>query len=203
MAVVLCAAHHDGKDGAKHDSAGQKMKSSGWGKELYAKNYYQGGKGWNYWDYILRYDGPKASAARQTAAKYMEQACSNKHIGYDQSNRWSLWSAIKKRKKNGKWYDPASVTEWVETDCSALVATIYKTVGYVLGISQLTNIDRHCGSEDSFFTGNMVAELKKRGFTVIALYSKGIRSESAVKKKLKVGDILVETRHHTEMVTRV
>ena len=46
----------------------------------------------------------------------MKKACANNNIGYDQSNRYSLYNEAKKYN-----FDVSKVTIPVETDCSALV----------------------------------------------------------------------------------
>ena len=72
------------------------------GKELSIQNFYVHSKGW----YIIR---PKSIEHSKKIAKAMETACNNKHIGYDQNERFGII-------KQG-----INSTKDIEADCSTTV----------------------------------------------------------------------------------
>lgn len=94
------------------------------GKEVCVRTWYN--KPWNT---VIR---PKDPAKAEKIAKAMEQACANNNIGYDQSNRLSL-------------YEQAKAVNWdlsrvglCETDCSALVAVCCNAAGIAVSKSMTT-----------------------------------------------------------------
>lgn len=104
MTVKIGHAFMDENKKAKYGLAGDTNN-----KEVFVGDWYLHSKGW----VLLRcIDFEK----RQKIAEAMEKACSNPNIGYDQSQRNSLFNNVKSKK-----YDPSKTTKDVETDCSALV----------------------------------------------------------------------------------
>lgn len=79
------------------------------GKELASQAWYKHAKGW----VVLR---PVDSAQAEKIALAMERAIANRHIGYDQDGRLTLYNAAAK-----VGFDPGRVTADVECDCSSLV----------------------------------------------------------------------------------
>lgn len=106
MAVKIGHATGDENRQARKGKAGDQTK-----KEVSTRAWYLHKQGW----VLLR---PKSSEAAERIAKAMELACANDQIGYDQSQRHTLFDNVK-----DKGFDPSKTTKKVETDCSALVRT--------------------------------------------------------------------------------
>lgn len=107
MAVIIGSAR-----GTEYGTSGWDGKAKAGdqtGKEVSTQAWYKHTKGW----VVLR---PKDQEKAEKIAYAMQAACDNERIGYDQSERNTLYNAAKK-----VGFDPAKVTEKVETDCSALV----------------------------------------------------------------------------------
>ena len=104
MAVIIGSARIDEHGNAKGGKAGDQT-----GKEVSTQNWYKHKKGW----VVLR---PKNSACAEKIADDMEYACNNKYIGYDQSQRNTLYNIAKQYD-----FNCAKVKTACETDCSALV----------------------------------------------------------------------------------
>ena len=79
------------------------------GKELKRQKWYAHAKGWR----VFR---PKSPGVAARIAQCMEWAITNRHIGYDQYQRLTLYSAAKPL-----GFNCAKVAVDCETDCSALV----------------------------------------------------------------------------------
>lgn len=79
------------------------------GKEVSIQEWYANSKGW----VVLRAND---TMSRLTIAVAMEAACANNHIGYDQTQRNSLYNLAQT-----VGFNPALVKSDCETDCSALV----------------------------------------------------------------------------------
>lgn len=79
------------------------------GKELKKQAWYKHTKGWR----VFR---AKSAEAAEKIAAAMAAAIANKHIGYDQYQRNTLYNEAAK-----VGFDPGQVTADCETDCSALV----------------------------------------------------------------------------------
>lgn len=130
------------------------------------------------WTSVFRYP---LRAARDLIAELAAEAAENDKIGYDQGNRTSFWTQLKKSN-----YRPKDITVACETDCSAGVAAIVKATGYILNIPELkdVSIDMHTGSE--------TMELISAGFTQLtdAMFLDSDRY-------LLPGDILLCKGHHT------
>lgn len=104
MTVTIGHARHDENGNIKNGKAGDQN-----GQEVAITNWYLHDKGW----VLLRCT---SSSKREKIATAMEKACKNNQIGYDQSQRDTLFNNVK---DNG--FDPSKTTKNVETDCSALV----------------------------------------------------------------------------------
>lgn len=79
------------------------------GKELRIQPWYKNSKGWR----VFR---PKSAEVAQKLVYDMKAACENENIGYDQSQRNTLYNASKQYS-----FDCAKVDEPCECDCSSLV----------------------------------------------------------------------------------
>lgn len=133
------------------------------GKEVMISDWYN-----KPWIAVFR---AKDSSVAEKIAKTMEAACANNNIGYDQSNRTSLYQLAK---ANG--WNVASVG-LCETDCSALVSVCINAAGITV-------------SKD-MYTGNEKAVLNGTGkFTCYT--SKDYCQASS---KLQRGDILLGNGH--------
>lgn len=130
------------------------------------------------WDVMIRYPAAKV---RHWIGDQARAAANNDHIGYDQSQRQTFWSELKKA-----GYDAEKIKADCEADCSSGVLAICKAAGYRFGVKALQAIDQ------TGYTGNMVSILKKAGFEVF--------DESKYRKSgeyLDNGDILLNTSRHT------
>lgn len=79
------------------------------GRELRIQPWYKNSKGWR----VFR---PKSAETAQKLVYDMKAACENENIGYDQSQRNTLYNASKQYA-----FDCAKVDEPCECDCSSLV----------------------------------------------------------------------------------
>ena len=142
------------------------------GRELKKQPWYLHSKDWR----VFR------AKDRQVAldiAKAMRRAIANKKIGYDQSQRNTLYSLAEK-----VGFDPGLVKTACETDCSALVRVCCAFAGIT-------------GLPASFRTGNMPANLKKTD-AFVEMTGKNYQTGSIM---LGEGDILVtKTSGHTVVV---
>lgn len=164
MAVKIGSARIDENGHAYNGKAGDQT-----GREVSTQSWYLHSKGWR----VFRAKDP---AKAEKIAKCMQAACDNKHIGYDQWQRNSLYNEAAKYN-----YDVSKVTKDVETDCSALVRVCCAFAGIM-------------GLPADFRTGNMPSNLLKTGAFVELTDSKYTKQDSYLKR----GDILVtKTNGHT------
>lgn len=112
------------------------------------------------------------SERAEKIALAMEAACKNNNIGYDQSNRNSLFNLLKEKND----YNPAKVDKKVECDCSSLVRVCCWYAGITIG-------DFTTSTESRVLTKN--SKITKK-------YTKITKSN---KNKLRRGDILLKTGH--------
>lgn len=106
MATLPRIGHaSNGENGPKYGKAGDQTK-----KEVTTRSWYVPTKKWGY---VFR---AKNKHDAEKIAKCMEDICENDMIGYDQSNRLTLYDAVK---KNGFKCDKANLKKKVECDCSA------------------------------------------------------------------------------------
>lgn len=132
------------------------------GRELKEQNWYLHKKGWR----VFR---AKNYSQAAMIAQDMRYAIANKHIGYDQYERNTLYNVAK-----SVGFNCSKVTKNCETDCSALVRVCCAFAGIT-------------GLPADFRTGNMAGNLLKTGAFVELKGSKYTNSSAY----LKVGDILV------------
>lgn len=136
------------------------------GSEAKTQNWYNRSKGWSA---VFR---PKSSTVAEKIAVAMEQACANNKIGYDQSQRTTLYTKAKEKNWN-----LSKITSNCECDCSSLVAVCVNAAGIAV-------------SKD-MYTGNQKAVLKATGQFDVLTDSKYLTYD----KHLKRGDILLGTGH--------
>lgn len=111
--MIIGNAVHDENGGARNGKPGDQLQAStdDYKGEVKLQNFYMNKKGWN----ILRF---KKERYASIAAKLMKIACSNKHIGYSQSDRYGIIN---------KGIDTKEDTN---CDCSSLVReVIQETTG--------------------------------------------------------------------------
>lgn len=148
----------------------QKDEREDFSGEVSMQSYYNYSGGW----YCLRC---KDVLKRERIAQAMKEACINKCIGYDQSQRLTLLDAARVVNFNIK-----SIKRDVETDCSALVRVCLLAAG--------------CKDPGNFRTADEVDRIKSTGeFDLIT---------SVKENMLETGDILVskKTPGHTVIVVR-
>jgi LysM repeat protein len=121
------------------------------------------------WTAVIR---PKDSKVAEKIAFAMEQACANDKIGYDQTQRTTLYAQAKAHN-----WDLSKITTACECDCSSLVAVCVNAAG----ISVSKNI----------YTGNERAALQETGKFTIYMSTQYIGSSNHLKR----GDILLGDGH--------
>ena len=175
MAVKIGSARIDERNKASGGKAGDQT-----GSELSTQNWYKHSKGWR----VLRCND---SAKAEKIATAMEAACANNNIGYDQSERLTLYN---KAKTVG--FDPAKVTDKCETDCSALVRVCLAYAGITTDnfitsneakailatgcFKELTD-SKYTDSSDYLMRGDVLVT-KKKGHTVVVLSNGAKATES-------------------------
>jgi len=142
------------------------------GKEICTRSWYSAS-----WDCVLR---PKKAELAEKSAKFVEAACANDNIGYDQSQRNTLYAQATAVK-----FDCSKIVVKCECDCSSLI--------HVAVIAAGANITY---GSNGFTTRTMVNELVKSGDYEKLTASKYLTSD----KYLKRGDIIVNEGSHTVMV---
>lgn len=165
MSVILGSARIDENGHARGGRAGDQT-----GKEVSTQKYYVHTKGWR----VFRARNPEQA---ELIAQDMQYACNNKCIGYDQSQRDTLYNVSKPLA-----FNCGNVTTKCETDCSALVRVCCAYAGINL---------------PNFRTSNEASVLLKSGAFVELKGEKYTKSQ----KYLRRGDILVtRTQGHTVVV---
>lgn len=165
MAVRIGSARIDERGKATGGAAGNQT-----GKELAAERWYLHKKGWN----VLR---AKDADDAEYIAKCMERSIMNRHIGYDQYQRLTLYNEAKKY-----GFDVDLVAKDVETDCSALVRVCCGCAGITVG---------------NFTTQNEKSMLLATG----AFEQLGGEKYERSCEYLRRGDILItKTKGHTAVV---
>ena len=114
--VYIGSAHGDERGNAYGGQAGDQT-----GREVSTEVWYRHSKGWR----VFRCKDP---AKAKKIAWCMRAACNNKHIGYDQWQRGTLYAAAEPY-----GFDVSKVTKDVETDCSALVRVCMAYAGIMVG----------------------------------------------------------------------
>lgn len=126
--LIFGSARHAENGGSGWDnkaiSGDQKQtKTPDYSGEVSMQDFYVHSKGW----YVFRFVDPTIA---EKFAQQVINACNNIHIGYDQSQRDTLWNYV----KTNNIKDISKVTSNVETDCSALMrACIYIVTGVDVG----------------------------------------------------------------------
>lgn len=157
--VLIGHASQDENGRAVGGSAGDQT-----GREVLIQNWYN-----HPWHTVIR---PKSAIAAQTIANTMRRICVNKNVGYDQSQRATLYNLAKANKWNiDKIKTPC------ETDCSATVCVCVNSAGIEVPITM--------------YTGNELKLLRDTGkFNVYTdiKYAK-------ISDYLQTGDILLANGH--------
>lgn len=141
------------------------------GNELRFQNWYLRDKGWSH---VLRC---KDKAARHLIADAMEAAVRNRHIGYDQNQRTTLYDAVAMFD-----FDIGCLTKDVETDCSALVSVCCNYAGIPI--------------PRDMYTGNELQKLTATKMFKIYTANEYIKHPD----KLMRGDILLGPGHTAVVV---
>ena len=136
------------------------------GKEVAVREWYN-----RPWNKVLRCKDSKKAEKIATA---MEKACKNNFIGYDQSQRTTLYSLCK---ANG--WKIEDIKTPCETDCSALVAVCVNAAGIKVS--------------GDIYTGNEANALLRTGEFELLSAPKYLLSDEYLKR----GDILLYEFHHT------
>ena len=160
---VLCgwaSIDENGKlsGGKAGDQTGREVKTGGW------YNFKQ--------TEVLRW---KDKTLANKYATVIKSLCSNKHVGYDQSQRTSLYNELKRLN-----WDYTKLSKNVECDCSELVAC---AVNCVLKKATITS---------SVYTGNLASVLMSSGYFNKLTGSKYMTSDVY----LAIGDIINRPYHH-------
>lgn len=163
-----------------HSSINEQNKATGGlagdqtGKEICTRSYYNPS---SKWDYVLR---PLTNEVAEKSAKFVEDICDNNKVGYNQSDRNSLYKQAKAVNFDGK-----KIKKACSCDCSSLMHTASVAAGANLpyGSNGLT-------------TRTMVDTYRKSGDYNVLSAEKYLTSD----KYLRRGDILVNEGHHTVMV---
>lgn len=165
MTVYLGSAHIDERGKAKGGKAGDQN-----GREVSPQKWYKHEKGW----VVLR---PKSREVGRKIAWDMQAACDNPHIGYDQSQRNTLYAEAKPC-----GFDCSRVTADCETDCSSLVRVCLAYAGIMVS---------------AFSTANEASVLLNTGQFIKLTDSK----HTTRPDYLRAGDVLVTaTQGHTVVV---
>lgn len=162
MGIIFGSARIDENGNIVGGAAGDQT-----GTEVSTHPYYMHSKGW----YALR---PKDASVADRIAIAMQQACDNSCIGYDQDQRNTVITQLK------KYGTLAAIATNCEADCSSLVrACIYQATGKDVG---------------DMTTGNLASVLEKSGLFNARFC---VTSEN----QLYNGDVLVtRTKYHTVIV---
>ncbi|MBE7016638.1 MAG: peptidoglycan-binding protein [Ruminococcaceae bacterium] len=166
MAIKIGHASIDERGKASGGTAGDQT-----GGEVCIRSWYNAN-----WDVILR---PKSAEIAEKSAKACEAACANKHIGYDQNSRNTLYRYAKLVN-----FDLSKITDDCECDCSSLMHVCAIVGGANLGYGV-----------NGLVTWNMVDAFVKSGDYEKLTDSKYLLSGDYLKR----GDILVRTSGHTAM----
>jgi hypothetical protein len=167
MSVKIGHAYSDENSRAKGGKAGDQT-----GKELLIQDWYLKEKSWTA---VFR---AKSNSIAEKIAKAMEQACTNNNIGYDQSQRTTLFKYAEKYT-----WDLSKITEKCECDCSSLVSVCINAAGITV-------------SKD-MYTGNQKAVLQGTGKFEILTDTKYLTKPNWLKR----GDIILGTGHTAVVLT--
>ena len=184
MAVKIGSARIDENGNARGGKAGDQT-----GKEVSTQNWYKHSKGWR----VFRAKDPEVA---EKIAQDMQWACDNKHIGYDQGQRLTLYDVAKPLGFNCK-----KVTTNCETDCSALVRVCCAYAGIslpnfrtpteakaLLDSGAFTEMkgSKYTDSSDYLKRGDILVT-KTQGHTVVVL-TNGPKADAAPEPDPKLGE---------------
>ena len=171
--ITIGSARIDENGNATGGKAGDQT-----GREVAEEKYYSHPLGW----IVLR---AKSVTVANKLAKAMKAACDNPYIGYDQSNRESLYLAAQK-----VGFDISKVTTPCETDCSALVRVclayagikvgIFNTVTEISVIMKTGQFDELPCDPNDLHIGDILVT-KKQGHTVIVTSGKKAQTSTELK----------------------
>lgn len=167
MTVKIGHARSDEHSKAKGGRSGDQTS-----KEVAIQDWYLRTGGWTT---VFR---PKELKIAENIATTMEQACLNNNIGYDQSQRTTLYEHAKALS-----WDITKVKEKCECDCSSLVAVCVNAAG--ISISK------------DMYTGNQKAILSATGKFDVLTDSKYLVKADYLKR----GDILLAAGHTAIVLT--
>ncbi len=177
MAVTVGSARIDENGNISGGRAGDQT-----GKEVMTQEWYRHAKGWR----VLRCnDAVKA----EKIAKAMAAACANDNIGYDQSERLTLYNRAKE-----VGFDPAKVKTACETDCSALVRVCLAYAGIetenfitsneaeaILGTGLFTELtDKKYTDTPEYLLRGDILVTKVKGHTAVVLSNGGKTNRGTV-----------------------
>jgi hypothetical protein len=165
MTVKIGHAKTDENNKAKGGKAGDQTN-----KEVMIQDWYNRG-----WTIVFR---AKDIRIAEKMAKAMEQACNNDNIGYDQSQRTTLYDYAEKCN-----WDLKKITEKCECDCSSLVAVCANAAGVKVN--------------KNMYTGNQKAALLATGKFELLTASEYLEKADYLKK----GDILLGPGHTAIVVS--
>jgi hypothetical protein len=165
MTVKIGHARLDENNKARDGKAGDQTS-----KEVTIQNWYNGS-----WTTVFR---AKDNKVAEKIAKTTEHICNNSNIGYDQSQRTTLYEYAEKCNWNIQ-----KITEKCECDCSSLVAVCVNAAG--IKISK------------NMYTGNQKAVLSATGKFEILTDSKYLVKSDHLKR----GDILLGPGHTAIVVS--
>ena len=185
MSIIFGSARVDEKGGYTGGVAGDQT-----GREVSTQPYYTHKYGW----YCLR---PKSPSDATKIAKAMKDACANDNIGYDQGNRFSIFTAIQ------KYGSMKKIAMKTEADCSTLVRACCMEAGIYpqnfTTYNEASMLDKtgkfekkfEVTSADQLRKGDILVS-KKKGHTVIVVSGPSRTSSKPAKKTetelFKVGD---------------
>lgn len=116
MGIIFGSARIDENGNISGGKAGDQT-----GQEVSTQSYYMHSRGW----YCLR---PKSVDVANKIATAMQQACDNNNIGYDQSQRTTVWNALK------QYGSLKNIAVPCEGDCSLLIrCCVYQATGKDVG----------------------------------------------------------------------
>lgn len=179
MSLIVGSARIDENGNLKGGKAGDQT-----GKEVSTQAYYMHSKGW----YALR---AKSVAHANALAAAMREACANDKIGYDQNERNSVITQLK------KYGSLSKITTATECDCSSLVrACIIQAAGKDVGNMTTANLattlensglfdtKKNVTGESMLYDGDILVT-KTKGHTVIVVSG---RARTETKSYLSKGD---------------
>lgn len=127
----------------------------------------------------------KNKSKRKKFRAFIEWACKNSLIGYDQNQRTTLYNELKRI----GFDNYKKLSKKVECDCSSLVACGLIVAGY-------TKISPHC------YTGNLEEAIKKAYPKDFSFFNSSYKNGNHTKimKWWRNGDILLKKGHHVVTV---